>query len=100
VRGAIYDVLLDLRPTSPSFRRWIGRELSSENRLGLYIPKGVAHGFQTLTDDAEVLYLIDGPYDPTLARGVRWNDPAFGIEWPLPAGVMAERDRSYPDFDR
>ncbi len=100
VRGAIYDVLLDLRPASPTFKRWMARELTAANRLALYVPKGVAHGFQTLTDDAEVLYLIDGKYDPALARGVRWNDPAFGIEWPLPVSLMAERDRTYPDFDR
>jgi dTDP-4-dehydrorhamnose 3,5-epimerase len=100
IRGAIYDVLLDLRPESPTFKRWVARELTADNRLAFYIPKGVAHGFQALTDDVEVLYLIDAPYDPALARGVRWNDPAFGIEWPLPPGVMSERDRTYPDFER
>jgi dTDP-4-dehydrorhamnose 3,5-epimerase len=100
VRGAIHDVLLDLRPASPSYKRWMARALSAEDRLALYIPRGVAHGFQTLTDDAEVLYLIEGKYDPGLARGVRWDDPAFGIDWPLPATVMSERDRTYLDFDR
>ena len=100
IRGAIFDVLLDLRPGSPTFCRWIGQELSAENRLAFYVPEGVAHGFQTLTNDTEVLYMIAQPYDPTLARGVRWNDPTFGIQWPLPAGLMSERDRSYPDFKR
>lgn len=97
-RGAIYDVLVDLRPDSPAYRKWVARELTADNRLALYIPAGVAHGFQTLTDEAEVLYLIDQPHAPALARGVRWNDPAFGIEWPLAPGVMSERDRTYPDF--
>jgi dTDP-4-dehydrorhamnose 3,5-epimerase len=100
VRGAIYDVLLDLRPTSPTFRQWVARELTSDNRLAFYVPEGVAHGFQTLTDDAEVLYLIAEQFDPDLARGVRWNDPAFDIRWPLPPGLVSERDRSYPDFVR
>lgn len=99
VRGAIYDVLLDLRPDSPTYKRWTARELTAENRLAFYIPKGVAHGFQALTDDVEVLYLIDEPYDAALARGVRWNDPAFGIEWPLAPGPMSEKDRTYPDFE-
>ena len=98
VRGAIYDVLVDLRPSSPTFRRWIARELTSENRLSLYIPEGVAHGFQTLTDDAEVMYLISEVYDASLARGVRWDDAAFGIEWPMPVSVISERDRGFPDF--
>ena len=98
VRGGIYDVLLDLRPASPTYRSWVGRELTADNRLAFYIPEGVAHGFQTLTDDAEVLYFISELYDPALARGVRWNDPSFGIRWPLPPGTMSERDRTYPDF--
>lgn len=100
VRGGIYDVLLDLRPASPTFTRWCARELTSDNRLALYVPPGVAHGFQTLTDDAEVLYLISQAFDPALARGVRWNDPTFGIEWPLDASVISDRDRRYPDFER
>ena len=97
-RGAIFDVLLDLRPRSSTFRQWVARELSAENRLAFYVPEGVAHGFQTLTDHTEVLYLISEQFDPDLARGVRWNDPAFGIEWPMPPRIMSERDRSYPDF--
>lgn len=98
VRGAVYDVLLDLRPTSPTYLKWVAQHLTADNRLAFYIPKGVAHGFQTLTDDVEVLYFIDESYDAALARGVRWNDPAFGIEWPLEPTVMAERDRTYPDY--
>ena len=99
VRGAIFDVMVDLRPGSPTRGRWAGRELSDGNRLALYIPRGFAHGFQTLTDDAEVLYLISEAYEPALGRGVRWNDPAFAIEWPLPVSVISDRDRTYPDFE-
>jgi dTDP-4-dehydrorhamnose 3,5-epimerase len=98
VRGAIYDVLLDLRPASPTYKQWDARELTADNRLSLYVPEGVAHGFQTLTDASEVLYLISQPYDAALARGVRWDDPAFAIEWPLPIGTISARDRAYPDF--
>jgi dTDP-4-dehydrorhamnose 3,5-epimerase len=98
VRGAIYDVLVDVRPESPTYRQWISHELTSDNRLSLYVPEGVAHGYQTLTDSAELLYLISTPYTPSLARGVRWDDPAFGIEWPHAPRVISERDRTYPDF--
>jgi dTDP-4-dehydrorhamnose 3,5-epimerase len=98
VRGAIYDVLLDLRPASPTFKHWVGRELTADNRLAFYVPEGVAHGFQTLTDDAEVLYLISQPYEAALARGVRWDDPAFGIAWPLPPAILSPRDAGYPDY--
>lgn len=98
VRGAIFDVLLDLRPTSPTFRCWEAYELSADNRLSLYVPEGVAHGYQTLVDDAEVLYLISVPYDAALSRGVRWNDPAFAIRWPFAATVISDRDRTYPDY--
>jgi dTDP-4-dehydrorhamnose 3,5-epimerase len=99
INGAVYDVLVDLRPASSTYKRWISRELTSDNRLALYVPAGVAHGYQTLTDDAELLYLISTRHSPAHARGVRWDDPAFGIDWPLPAGVMSERDRTYPDFN-
>lgn len=97
-RGAIYDVAIDLRPESPTFRRWVAEELSEDNRRTLYIPAGCAHGFQTLTDAAEVLYMIDAPYDPSRGRGVRWDDPAFGVTWPEAERIMNERDRTYPDF--
>jgi dTDP-4-dehydrorhamnose 3,5-epimerase len=100
VRGAMFDVAVDLRRESPTFRAWHGVELSSQNRLAFYIPAGLAHGFQTLTDDCEVLYQMGHHYVPDAARGVRWNDPAFDIEWPDAGGerIVSERDASYPDF--
>jgi dTDP-4-dehydrorhamnose 3,5-epimerase len=96
--GAAFDVLLDLRPDSPSYRRWHGVELSSANRRSVYAPRGVAHGFQTLLDGSELLYLIDVPFAPDSARGVRWDDPAFAIEWPAAPTTVSERDATYPDF--
>jgi dTDP-4-dehydrorhamnose 3,5-epimerase len=96
--GAIYDVIVDLRPSSPTHGRWFAAELSASNRRQLYIPEGFAHGFQTLSDDAEVFYQMSGDYAPESGRGVRWDDPAFGIEWPLPVSVIAERDARYPDY--
>jgi dTDP-4-dehydrorhamnose 3,5-epimerase len=101
VRGTVYDVAVDLRGDSPTFCRWHGVELSAENHLALYIPAGMAHGFQTLTDDCEMLYQMGHRYVPEAGRGVRWDDPAFGIEWP-PAPAqrsISEKDLSYPDFD-
>ena len=97
-RGAIFDVCLDLRPGSPTFRNWIGFELSADNGRQLYIPQGCAHGFQTLTDDAEIFYRISQYYAPEASVGVRFDDPAFGIEWPLPVTAMSDRDRNLPDF--
>lgn len=97
-RGAIYDVALDLRPTSSTYRQWFAAELSCENRHMLYIPEGCAHGFQTLTDDAEVFYQISEFYEPDAGRGVRWNDPVFGLNWPLSDPILSDRDRNYPDF--
>jgi dTDP-4-dehydrorhamnose 3,5-epimerase len=101
VRGAIFDVAVDLRPRSPTACRWHGLELSAENRRAFYIPPGLAHGFQTLTDDCEVLYQIAQRYVPEAARGVRWDDPAFAIQWPAFDGerVISDKDRSYPDFE-
>jgi dTDP-4-dehydrorhamnose 3,5-epimerase len=100
VRGAIFDVAVDLREDSATLHGWHGVELSAENRRAFYIPAGLAHGFQTLTDDTEVLYQMGHHYVPEAARGVRFDDPAFGIEWPEPAGerIVSERDASYPDF--
>jgi dTDP-4-dehydrorhamnose 3,5-epimerase len=98
LKGAILDVIVDLRPASGAFRRWQGFELTGENRHRLYIPKGFAHGFQALTDDVEVGYLISAFYEPTAASGVRHDDPAFGIAWPLPVTVMSDKDRAWPDF--
>lgn len=96
--GAIFDVVVDLRTDSSTFRGWFGTELSAENRLALYIPEGCAHGFLTLADGCEVHYQISQVYVPDSARGVRWNDPAFGIIWPDEVAVINERDASYPDF--
>ena len=97
-RGAIYDVIVDLRPESSTLRKWIAVELSADNRRMLYIPAGFAHGFQSLTDDTEVFYQISAPYHPESARGIRWDDPAFGIEWPATKLVISDKDRQYPDF--
>jgi dTDP-4-dehydrorhamnose 3,5-epimerase len=98
-RGAIYDVIVDLRPESLTFKQWIAEELTAENRMALYVPEGFAHGFQTLSDDTEVFYQMSEFYDPESARAVRWNDPAFGVEWPLPPTVMSRRDLTHPDWD-
>ena len=98
VRGAIWDLALDLRPDSPTYLAWFGVELSDANRAMLYVPEGCAHGFLTLTDDAEVAYQMSAPYAPQAARGVRFDDPAFGISWPGEVVVIHERDRTYPDF--
>ena len=97
-QGAIHDVIVDLRRASPTHRRWFAVELTAENRRTLYVPPGFAHGFQTLIDDAEILYHMAEPYVPGSARGVRWNDPAFGIDWPIAPPFMSERDATYPDY--
>jgi dTDP-4-dehydrorhamnose 3,5-epimerase len=97
-RGAIYDVLVDLRPHSPSHRRYFAQTLTADNGLALYVPEGVAHGFETLEDSTDVVYQMSEFYDPTCARGVRWNDPAFGVRWPDPDPILSERDRTYADY--
>lgn len=98
-RGAAYDVVIDLRPGSPTHRQWVAVELSAENGVAVYIPGGCAHGYQTLTDDTELVYLMSEFYHPESARGVRWDDPAVGIEWPeCPERIIAPRDRSFPDL--
>lgn len=97
--GAICDVILDLRAGSPTFKQWVAVTLSAENRDMVYIPEGCAHGFLTLADDTEVFYQMSESYHPEAARGVRWNDPAFGIEWPEPVEVISDRDRTLPDFE-
>ncbi|HUS10882.1 MAG TPA: dTDP-4-dehydrorhamnose 3,5-epimerase [Pyrinomonadaceae bacterium] len=98
-RGAIYDVGIDLRAASPTFKHWFGIEMSAENRKMLYLPPEFAHGYLTLADDTELSYLVTNRYSPESSRGVRWNDPAFAIEWPDESElVMVERDRQYPDF--
>jgi dTDP-4-dehydrorhamnose 3,5-epimerase len=96
--GAIYDTVVDLRTDSSSFKRWYGIELSAENRLAVYVPEGCAHGFLTLVEDCEIHYQISEPHAPDAARGVRWDDAAFGIAWPAEVVVISERDASYPDL--
>lgn len=96
--GGIYDVILDLRPDSPTFKRWAGIELTAHNRKALYIPECFAHGFLTLADESEVLYQISEPFHPESAAGVRWNDCAFAIDWPGAVRMISERDKTYPDF--
>jgi len=98
-RGAIYDVVIDLRPSSPTFKRWVSVILDAANRQMLYVPVGFAHGFLTLEDQTEVFYQMSEFYYPDLARGLRWDDPAFRIEWPAQPRVISDRDRTYPDFD-
>jgi dTDP-4-dehydrorhamnose 3,5-epimerase len=98
-RGRLYDVLLDLRPQSPSYLRHVGVTLDEDNRAAAYIPPGIAHGFQTLLPRTEVLYQMTDQFAPALGAGVRWNDPAFSIRWPMQAAVISERDANYPDFD-
>lgn len=98
-QGAIYDVILDLRPDSPTFKQHFGVELSKDNRMSLYIPAGVAHGFQSLSDDAEVFYQMSELYHPDSARGVRWDDPAFNITWPLPVTMISDRDLAFDPFN-
>jgi dTDP-4-dehydrorhamnose 3,5-epimerase len=100
-RGAVYDVIVDLRDGSPTRGRWVGVELSAENGLAVYVPEGFAHGYQTLTDDAETFYLVSEFYAPGAERGYRWDDPGFGIEWPRPEGaIVSEKDASWPDWAR
>jgi dTDP-4-dehydrorhamnose 3,5-epimerase len=96
--GAVYDVIIDLRTDSPTYRQWLAAELTSDNRLMLFIPKGFAHGFQTLTDEAEVFYQMSQFYAPEYARGVRWDDPAFKISWPAEKCIISGQDRNFPDF--
>lgn len=97
--GAVYDVILDLRPKSGTFKKWIAIELTAQNRQAIYIPEGCAHGFLTLTDDTEVLYQISEFYHPECAQGVRWNDPAFNISWPHVPCIISPKDQQYPNFN-
>lgn len=99
VRGAIYDIILDLREDSPTRGQNFGVELTAENCRMMYIPKGFAHGFITLADASDVFYLIDEFYAPDHGRGIRWNDPQFKIQWPISPTIMSPKDRDYPDFD-
>ena len=98
-RGAIYDVIVDLRPSSPTHRQWLGVELTAENRRMLYVPEGFAHGYQTLADDTEIFYQVSAFYAPEAEGGVRWDDPSFGIEWPdSESPLLSDKDRAWPDY--
>ena len=95
-RGSLLDVVVDLRPDSPTYRQWDSVELTAENRRMLYLPEGTAHGYLTLTDDVEAYYHASAPWVPRAESGVRWNDPAFGISWPFEPAVISEKDRNWP----
>lgn len=97
-RGSVFDVVVDLRPNSASFKQWDAFELSEENHSMLYIPEGCAHGYQTLEDVSEIEYLATEVYNPESARGVRFDDPAFAINWPLSVGIISDADRAWPDY--
>ena len=97
-KGAAYDVIIDLRPESPTFTEWTASELNSENRRMIYVPEGCAHGFQTLKNDTELCYFMSEFYHRECARGVRWNDPRFAVNWPLSPGCLSHRDANFPDF--
>lgn len=99
VRGALWDVALDLRQDSPTFGRWFGAELTADNRSMLYVPEGCAHGFITLEEETETFYLVSNFYAPQCERGIRYNDPRFGIEWPVEPVEISEKDAAWPDFD-
>jgi dTDP-4-dehydrorhamnose 3,5-epimerase len=98
-RGAIYDVIIDLRADSETFKQWVGVELNAESRRALFVPKGFAHGFQTLEDDTEIFYQMSEFFSPDHACGVRWDDPAFDIQWPLEVTEISPKDSALPDFD-
>jgi dTDP-4-dehydrorhamnose 3,5-epimerase len=98
VRGAIFDVIVDLRRGSPSYRKWEGFELSADNNMMLYVPRGFAHGFQTLTDDVEVSYLVSNFYDQSSEDGIRYNDPLIDIKWPMAPTVITDKDKSWTDY--
>jgi dTDP-4-dehydrorhamnose 3,5-epimerase len=97
-RGALLDVIVDLRRDSPTFRQWDAVELTADNRRMLYMPEGIAHGYLTLTDDTEACYFASSPWVPAAESGVRWNDPAFGIEWPFTPTILSDRDAAWPDY--
>jgi len=98
IHGTIHDVIIDLRPDSPTYLNWLGVELSRRNRRALYVPEGFAHGYQALEDDTEVLYLVSQFYTPSHESAIRWNDPRFGIRWPLPDPILSPKDAAHPDF--
>ena len=98
-RGSLFDVIIDLRQDSPTYGQWFGEQLTSENRKMIYVPKGFAHGLVTLESDTEILYLVTQYYSPEYERGIRWNDPAFNIHWPVEPMEISDKDRNHPDFD-
>lgn len=100
IKGEIYDVCLDIRRESPSFCEWVGVELTAENRRMLFLPAGTAHGYQNFTDNTEIIYSTNVGYSPECATGVRFDDPKFGIDWPLPVSVISEADQNWPGFER
>jgi len=99
VRGALWDAIVDLRPDSPTFTQWFGAELTAENRLMMYVPKGFAHAILTLTDDTEAFYMVDEFYGPEQERGLRWDDARFKIDWPIEPVEISPKDAKWPDFD-
>ena len=99
IKGGVFDVIIDLRPDSPTYKEWFGLQLTSDNYKMLYVPEGFAHGYQTLDDNTEVFYPASQFYSPESERGVRWDDPAFGIQWPEPNNlVISEKDKNWPDY--
>ncbi len=99
IKGALFDVIVDLRPKSETFGQWFGAELSAENRRMMYVPRGFGHAFLTLEDDTEALYMVSEAYSPEYERGLRWDDPRFNIEWPITPEVISDKDKSHPLFD-
>ena len=98
-RGCIYDIIIDLRPESPTFMQWVGNELSQDNYRMVYVPENFAHGFISLEDNSEVYYLVSEPYTPGAERGIRWDDNAFNIKWPIPVDIVSEKDSALADFN-
>ncbi len=99
LRGSLFDAIVDLRPDSPTFGKWYGTELNADNRLMMYVPRGFAHGLLTLEDNTEALYLVSAFYAPECERGVRWNDPQFGIQWPIAPAEISAKDAGWPEFE-
>jgi dTDP-4-dehydrorhamnose 3,5-epimerase len=98
-RGAIYDVIIDLRPDSPTYKKWTGVELTADNYTMFFVPEDFAHGFQTLTDETEIIYQVSQFYTPGSEKGIRFDDPAFGIQWPLEVTVISDKDKTWPNFE-
>ena len=99
IRGAVFDVVADIRPGSPTFGHWFGIELTADNRKAVFVPEGLPHAYQALTDDAEVIYSSSRFYTPGAERGLRWNDPGLRVQWPIPQAIVSEKDAAWPDFE-